>query len=144
MSQLNSGAYRIGGRLFKSAATSVFALSALAGGMVLSGGEAQAVTTCVTFNSPNSPSINEPCVDPDWTVSGQVFSSPGENGIVDLTDLMVSPDQATIDIDFDSPGGTSGGNNGYYKYFVETSDHKIIKASLEALNESSMSADYDV
>ena len=115
MSHFNSGANRIGGRLFKSAATSVFALSALAGGMVLSVGEARAVTTCVTFNPPV---YNEPCVDSDWTVSGQVFSSPGENGIVDLTDLMVSPDQATIDIDFDSPGGTSGGNNGYYKYFV--------------------------
>lgn len=44
MTQMKLGASQIGGRLFKSAATSALALSALAGGVMLSGGEAKALT----------------------------------------------------------------------------------------------------
>jgi hypothetical protein len=47
MTQSKTGASRIGGRLFKSAATSSLALSALAGAMVFAGGEAKAAGNCV-------------------------------------------------------------------------------------------------
>lgn len=42
MTQIKTGASRFGGRLFKSAATSALALSAVAGGVMVSGGEAKA------------------------------------------------------------------------------------------------------
>lgn len=46
MTQTKMGASRFRGRLFKSAATSALALSAVAGGVILSGGEAKAVVLC--------------------------------------------------------------------------------------------------
>jgi hypothetical protein len=119
--------------------TTALAFTSLAGGVVLSGGEVMAQTVCATFNPPV---YNEPCVNGDWTVSGQLISSP-DNGVVDLTDLNLSPDEAVVDIDFDGPGGTTGGTSGFYNYFIETADHNITKVMLDALDES-QTADFDI
>ena len=150
MSQLARAGSLSRGRLFKSAMTTALAFTSLAGGVVLSGGEVMAQTVCVTnlpANPPNPPTIpvvTEPCINGAWTVSGQVIELPPPDTYeIDLTDLNLSPDEATVDIDFDNPGGTVGGTTGFYNYFIETADHNITKVKLAALDEG-MTADYDV
>ena len=67
MTQSKTGASHIGGRLFKSAASSALALSALAGGVVLSGGEVKAFNC--TFDQAGTgtcePLINNTWIDPN-------------------------------------------------------------------------------
>ncbi|MEB3316571.1 MAG: hypothetical protein VKO39_00285 [Cyanobacteriota bacterium] len=113
------------------------ALSAMAGGVLLSGGEGKAVTQCHTFQPPitNAGPLNipGPCLDGDWTVNDQKLTLNGtvqQNGLIDLTDNAVSPDQSQVDIDFDpiTPTGTSG----VYEYSIKTADHNIVRASLGA------------
>ena len=71
MSQTKTRASRFGGRLFKSAATSALALSAVAGGVMLSGTEVKAVviTTCAPANG----QIFSPGVSADCTTSGDPY-----------------------------------------------------------------------
>jgi hypothetical protein len=136
--------------------TTALAFTSLAGGVVLSGGEVMAQTVCLTNLPPNPPNpptvpvVTEPCINGDWTVSGQEYKNvpplsllPPDTFKVDLTDLSLSPDEATVDIDFDNPGGTIGGTDGFYNYFIETADHNITKVMLDALDES-FTADFDV
>jgi hypothetical protein len=52
MSQRKTGVFSLGGRLTKSVATSAFALSALAGGVMLSGGEVKAAICSFAPGSP--------------------------------------------------------------------------------------------
>ncbi len=147
MSQLASAVSLSRGRLLKSAMTTALAFTSLAGGVVLSGGEVMAQTKCFSNippnDPPNPPIINDPCINGDWTVSGQVRSFPDKLEI-DLTDLNTSPDKATVDIDFDNPGGTIGGTSGFYNYFIETADHPISKVTLAAFDEAPGTSNYDV
>jgi len=130
MSQLKTGAIPFAGRLANLVASSSLALSAIAGGLIVSGGEAKAVTKCFDF-FPVANLVN-PCVDGDWTNNYGSFSAPGQAGLVDLSDTVVSPDQAQVDIDFDpvTPSGTSG----FYYYDISTADHKINQASFQGLS----------
>jgi hypothetical protein len=138
MSQLNSGAYRIGGRLFKSAVTSVFALSALAGGVVLSGGEAQAMATCLTFG-PTGPFTPNPCVDGNYSIVnydtdpstpgdqfGPTLYSPGGMNTVKLEQLH--PHEVLVEVNFD-PVVNTGGADGEFWYSVEETTGKKFVAS---------------
>lgn len=138
MTEMKLVASHIGGRLLKSVATSALALSAVAGGVMLSGGEVKAVTLCFDFppGAPPPPS----CTDGGWTVVHTAFNAPGQTGIVDLTDLAVSPDQAQVDIDFDPP--TSAGQNGSYFYTISTAGQNIIRARLSAVS-GGVTADYE-
>ena len=70
MTQTEFRAGRFGGRLFKSAATSALALSAVAGGVMLSGGEAKAV---VTVCAPLSGVIFSPAGSAACTTSGDPY-----------------------------------------------------------------------
>ena len=76
MTQMKLGASQVGGRLFKSAATSALALSALAGGVMLSGGDAKA----------------DPC---PATIVGTMFTDTceivSENYVVANTTTPISP-----------------------------------------------------
>lgn len=96
------GASVIGRRLFQSAATSALALSALAGGVMLSGGEAKAVDSC-TPQTPtgNSCTFNEPGISGNPQITDtltiiQGFGAQTEH--LDLTGDKLPDYQTTIDI----------------------------------------------
>jgi hypothetical protein len=103
MTQMKLGASRFGGRLFKSAATSALALSAVAGGVMLSSGEAKAVAcngTPLTFTDTN--------LGIDLTSSCTLISDT--LGFPDPTYIRISgapiyPNVQTT-VDFDGVSGT--------------------------------------
>ena len=149
MSQPATRARHTAGRLFKSAASSAFALSAVAGGVMVSGGEAQAAPTlCVTFSPPVY--NNEPCVNTgpsvSWTVADQVLSAPVDSGIVDLTDNNPPGplESASVDVDFDPTSQVSGATSGSYQYSItSTSPYGINQAGLTS-SIGQIGADYAV
>lgn len=134
MSHLKTAGGPIGGRLIKSVATSALAISTLAGGLVLSGGEANATAICFTFN-PVTPTPTPPCVDGDWTNTYIGFNytvdDPGLDGDVRLEDITPSnPDAANVRINFLNT--TPDGSSGSYEYSIKTADHNIIKVGFDA------------
>jgi hypothetical protein len=108
MSQTKTRASRFGGRLFKSAATSALALSAVAGGVMLTGGEAKAVAcngTPLNFTD-TALGINfeDRCtLDP----AGSTLFSVTPTYIRITGDPMWSDMQTTVDFDNLSGLGTS-------------------------------------
>jgi hypothetical protein len=126
MSQTKTGASRFQGRLFKSAATSALALSALTGGLILSGGEGKAASFC-TSNGPDGnmiPGVPGPasCTveDPNLGFPPKVQQTtatilpyppsnpipplpPGTNVNYELTSLFYPLAQTQIDTDFNAP-----------------------------------------
>jgi hypothetical protein len=117
MSQRKTGVFSLGGRLTKSVATSAFALSALTGGVMLSGGEAKASAICFTF-FPITQNPPVPCVDGEWTNTYDSFtySETSETGAIRLEGINGSPDQANVRINFDN--ATPAGSSGEYKYKI--------------------------
>jgi hypothetical protein len=120
MSQTKTGASRFQGRLFKSAATSALALSALTGGLILSGGEGKAQSFCTPPNDANGNMIPGPadCTVADPTVGLQqtrasILPGPPSNPIpplpagtnvnYELTSLFYPLAQTQIDTDFNAP-----------------------------------------
>lgn len=154
MSQRSTEATRRSRRLLKSVTSSALALSAVAGSVLFSGGEGKAMTQCFAFDfdavPPPTPPLPPPgltpaapgnCNDGDWTNSFISFSANGQAGVVELSDISVSPDQAQLDIDFDPV--TPGDTNGEYKYSIMTQDHNIIQVGL-ASDPGAIGADYDI
>ncbi|MEB3302168.1 MAG: hypothetical protein VKN56_09385, partial [Cyanobacteriota bacterium] len=111
------GASHIGGRLFKSAATSALAFSAVVGGVVLSGGEAQALTLC-----------NFPTCDGSTATVGdkyiKVVSGPAPGtGNVEFYQIG---NQYQVDVDFDPdfnfvPPNTEPGVS-IFEYVIKVTD----------------------
>jgi hypothetical protein len=117
MTQTEFRASHIGGRLFKSAASSALALSALAGGVMLSGGEGKAASFC-TSNGPDGNMIPGPasCTveDPNLgfppkveqttaSILGTNTLPVGTNVNYELTSLFYPLAQTQIDTDFNAP-----------------------------------------
>jgi hypothetical protein len=108
MTQTEFRASHIGGRLFKSAATSALALSAVAGGVMLSGGEAKAVAcngTPLTFTDTNlNTSFTNTCtLEP----AGSTLSGVTPTFIRIGNDPMYPNVQTTVDFDNLSQQGSS-------------------------------------
>lgn len=140
MTQMKLGASQIGGRLFKSAATSALALSALAGGVMLSGGEAQAAFLCngsaqsdtITYNDTflgitftDTVSVNPTSTFCPQNSAGALI--PGT--IVDIEPTGLNWNQGSqklIDTDFNLPGVTNHLNfNAESRYQVTKSGVKL-------------------
>ena len=119
MSQTKTGASRFQGRLFKSAATSALALSALTGGLILSGGEGKAASFC-TSNGPDgnmipgpaSCTVEDPNTNPGFppkvqqttaSILGTNTLPGGTNVNYELTSLFYPLAQTQIDTDFNPP-----------------------------------------
>jgi hypothetical protein len=101
MSQMKAGASLFGGRLLKSAATSALALSVVAGGVMLSGGEAKAVAcngTPLTFTDTG---LNPPVTFTDkcQLISNTVGPDPS---YVRIFGNPMYPNVQTT-VDFDGP-----------------------------------------
>jgi hypothetical protein len=109
MTQTKIGASHIGGRLFKSAATSALALSALAGGVMLSGGEAKAVacngTDLTFFDTALGQSFTSSC-----TLISDTLGFPDPTYIRISGNPMYPNVQTTVDYD-----GVSGTGESIYK-----------------------------
>lgn len=115
MSQTKTGASCFQGRLFKSAATSALALSALTGGLILSGGEGKAQSICTPPNSATGNMIPGPAFcdvfDPGLPIPQQTRASivspntlpAGTNVNYELTSLFYPLAQTQIDTDFNAP-----------------------------------------
>jgi hypothetical protein len=108
MSQTKTRAGRFGGRLFKSAATSALALSAVAGGVMLSGGEAKAVAcngTSLNFTDTNLgiPFTNTCTLEP----AGSTLFGNTPSYIRITGNPMFGAVQTTVDFDDLSGLGTS-------------------------------------
>lgn len=90
-------------RLSQSLASSTLALSALAGGIMISGGAAKATAPCGTFPPP--PGLND-CTEGPWKASNWTSSGNG-SGAIDIEDSgVLSPIRTgIIDIDFDGITG---------------------------------------
>jgi hypothetical protein len=101
MTQSKTGASHIGGRLFKSAASSALALSALAGAMVLAGGEANAAPC------PGSPIVGTLYTDTCDIVSETYAANSQFIGIGPGTNY----DWVTLDVD--NAGGPFTGTGIY-------------------------------
>ncbi len=122
MTQMKLGASNIARRLFKSAATSALALSAVAGGVMLSGGEAKAL---VSANCAPAPQPVPAITDNRFSVLGIAGPTPGPGVCdVELTDLgnvpindppAISPfiaPSAQYDIDY-TPNFIGNGSHEY-------------------------------
>ena len=107
MSQMKAGASLFGGRLLKSAATSALALSVVAGGVMLSGGEAKAVAcdgiSTITFTDTG---LNPPVTFTDKCelLSNTVGTDP--NYVRIIGNPMWPNVQTTVN--FDGPSITTG------------------------------------
>jgi len=111
MSQTKTGASRLQGRLFKSAATSALALSAVVGGVMLSGGQANAAGP-VAFPFPPIPPNPVDLVDGRFTLTSVAGpSGVGDIELFDDGDVSIDPvppvfpatpvrPTAQIDLDF--------------------------------------------
>jgi hypothetical protein len=109
MSQTKTRASRFGGRLFKSAATSALALSAVAGGVMLTGGEAKAVDcngTPLNFTDTNlnSTSFTNTCT---LSPAGSTLFGVTPTYIRITGNPMYGAVQTTVDFDNLSGLGTS-------------------------------------
>ena len=125
MSQTKTRASRFGGRLFKSAATSALAISAMAGA-VLSGGEARAASLCTPPNDANGNmipgpadcTVEDPYTNPGYPskvqrTTASIWPGPPSNPIpplpagtnvnYELTSLFYPLAQTQIDTDFNAP-----------------------------------------
>ncbi|MFN9646200.1 MAG: hypothetical protein ACK6BG_14030 [Cyanobacteriota bacterium] len=93
-------------RLSQSLASSTLALSALAGGIMMSGGAAKATVSCGTF-PPAAGLIT--CSEGPWTVSGWTSDGNGSGGIDLENSTVLAPAIRTgiVDIDFDPITGAS-------------------------------------
>lgn len=108
MTQTEFRASHIGGRLFKSAATSALALSALAGGVILSGGHALASgnmdpgPATLNFTDPAFPGVN---FHDQATLDIPVIPPTGTSVRYDfeLTGVKYPLSQKQIDTDFNGP-----------------------------------------
>lgn len=102
MSQLKTKAVHTR-RLSHSLASSTLALSALAGGIMMSGGAAKATAPCGSFPLP--PGLND-CTEGPWKASNWTSSGNG-SGAIDIEDSgVLSPIRTgIIDIDFDGITG---------------------------------------
>ena len=109
MSHPNSGASRFAGRLFKTALTSAFAFSAVAGGVLLSGGEAKAISTVCVPSSGQLPAscttTGDSVVSPFTNTASVVSSTLPAGTFVNLegTGLAYGFSQQQIDTDFNPP-----------------------------------------
>jgi hypothetical protein len=95
MSQIKSTAVHLG-RLSQSLASSTLVLSALAGGIMVSGGAAKATVSCGTIAAPVD------CTEAPWTASG--FTSTGNAlGSIDIenSNTFLPIQTGIVDIDFD-------------------------------------------
>ena len=125
MSQLEYGAIRFGARLVHSTVSSALALSALAGGVMLSGGEAKAV---VCWGPGSFPASTFTCPAGDFTLNW--ISGPnGGSGDIELEDLVpgVIGDEVKVDVDW-TPSLTTG--TGTFQYELEHSLTNFRKSSL--------------
>lgn len=108
MSQTKTRASRFGGRLFKSAATSALALSAVAGGVMLSGGEAKAVAcdgSALTFLDTNrNLTFTDTCT---LSPAGSTLSGVTPTFIRIGNNPMYPNVQTTVDFDNLSQQGSS-------------------------------------
>ena len=107
MTQTEFRASHIGGRLFKSAATSALALSALAGGVMLSGGDAKAACDDSMLPGPVDCTIFDPVVGTFTdraTVTSVAGLPPGTTEVnFEQTGLFYPFSQVQIDTDFNPP-----------------------------------------
>lgn len=108
MSQTKTRASHFGGRLFKSAATSALALSAVAGGVMLSGGDAKAACGDSMLTSPVDCTIIDP--NPNIgtktdraTAINVIALPPGTTVKFEETGLFYPFSQVQIDTDFNPP-----------------------------------------
>lgn len=110
MTQAQTGATFRKGRLLRSAAVSAFALSALAGGVVLSGGDAKALCA----------SANKGQVNYSDTINGQIINfqdnltmiscgqKAGTEVDLELTGFKWPQSQKKVDIDYNVPPNSTG------------------------------------
>jgi hypothetical protein len=142
MTQMKLGASQIGGRLFKSAATSALALSALAGGVTLSGGEAKALN-CF-FGPTVAPGFSN-CNLNQWYDTNPIasdkqiwfFNAPSNSfddlfgpinrNEVEWKIVPISPSEWHVDVDFNPDYPTPQPQNGYpqtsiFNYAIKITD----------------------
>jgi hypothetical protein len=167
MTQTKTRASRFGGRLFKSAATSALALSALAGGVMLSGGEGKAQSFCTPPGDADGNMIPGPadCTveDPNLGFPPTVQLTrasilpgppsnpfpplpPGTNVSYELTGLNYPFAQTQIDTDFNVPGtgNYTGGLLVGPTYTVQALNHKIDGIDLAAAGIGAFTVQKDV
>jgi hypothetical protein len=167
MSQTKTRASRFGGRLIKSAATSALALSALAGGVMLSGGEGKAQSFCTPPGDADGNMIPGPadCTveDPNLGFPPTVQLTrasilpgppsnpfpplpPGTNVSYELTGLNYPFAQTQIDTDFNVPGtgNYTGGLLVGPTYTVQALNHKIDGIDLAAAGIGAFTVQKDV
>ncbi len=122
-------------------ATSALAVLAVAGGVALSGGEAQAQTVCATF-PPYMP-VTNPCTDGRFTltpISGPTYPGAPVGALlsdVELHDLNNPAEPATVDIDIDfmpdlGDPDTGAPNTGTFDYQLTSSSSFVQLARLDA------------
>ena len=123
MTQSKSGASHIGGRLFKSAASSALALSALAGGVlttsVAQAGNLDLGPASVTFTDPLGFTATDKA-----TLESESPMLTGTVHALELTNLFYPNPQTQIDTDFNVGGGDFAGPGNYtvtYSYLKELS-----------------------
>jgi len=106
MTQIELRASHIGGRLFKSAASSALALSALAGGVMLSGGDAKAACNDSMLPGPVDCLILDPVIGTftDRATATSVNALPADTTVkFEGTGLFYPFSQVQIDTDFNPP-----------------------------------------
>lgn len=125
MSHLESGAIRFGAHLLQSTVSSALALSALAGGVMLSGGEAKAV---ICWGPGTFPASTVTCSAGNFTLDWMAGPNGGF-GDIELEDLVpgVTGDEAKADVDW-TPSLTTGA--GTYQYSLTHDLHPFIESSL--------------
>lgn len=103
MTQTKTRASHFKGRVFKSAATSALALSALAGGITLSGGEAKAADCKLPFATQ---SVSYTDLGIDFTDKVDLITGSPVDGTkctLDLTGIKYPNPQKQFDIDYNPP-----------------------------------------
>jgi hypothetical protein len=145
----------IGGRLMKSAVTSVLTVSSLAGGLLLSGEEAKATVSCFTFigNNPTPDNTsgytcsesgwtNSSASDPFWTYNDSAGGlQPGDV----LLEGAVGGDPLKSNVRVNFLDTTFADSSGEYKYKITyNGSEPIIRIGLDVDEGTSVGHAYDV